>query len=74
MRTTRAVAVELEHLEDQQFRDLLFTFGARADRGYDGQDCEGRAPNLTDASSAVSPQKERGWSLSSSVEALAVAM
>ena len=44
-----------QHFEEQQFRNVLVAFGARTNRGYDGQDCEGRVPKLTGACSAASP-------------------
>ena len=48
-------STQSEQFEEQQLRYVLFTFGARTDRGYDGQDCEGRAPKLTGACSAACP-------------------
>ena len=48
---SRARFIQSEHFEELQIRYVLFAFGAGTDRGYDGQDCEGRAAKLTGACS-----------------------
>ena len=43
---SRACSIQSEYFKEQQFRYVLFTFGAGTDRRHHGQDCEGQsAPN-----------------------------